>query len=185
MRFIGFLVFFFLLLSTLVFEGCKNRYRQQDSMGSNSLHDQESMLKSNQLMIKKYSKQISDEAVAKGWKLKETGTGVFYQVLTLAKTNNNRKIVSGDKVTLTYSLSLLNGKVCYTSRDNGPKQFVVEKSEAESGLHEAIQFMHNGDSALIVIPPQWAFGLTGDGNCIPSFAILVYNIRIDSVDSNH
>ena len=57
----------------------------------------------------------------------------------------------------------------------------MEQSEAELGLHEAMKFLHPGDSARIVIPPQRAFGLTGDGNLIPPRAILVYEIRIDSV----
>jgi FKBP-type peptidyl-prolyl cis-trans isomerase len=61
---------------------------------------------------------------------------------------------------------------------SGPKVFRVEKSEAESGLHEAVQLLHQGDSARLVLPPHLGFGMVGDGNKIPPRAILVYMIKI-------
>ena len=97
------------------------------------------------------------------------------------KNDESGEIEPGDGVSLTYNLNLLDGTPCYSSKEQGLKQFFVEKSDAEQGLHEAVQFMHPGDSALIIIPPHRAFGLTGDGNRIPPGAILVYEIRIDSL----
>lgn len=160
---------------------CKPKYRQQDKPVVPAVPDQESILRSNQLIIKHIAESIRNQAVIRSWKLTETGTGLFYQVLHHQKRTNSRNIESGDWVSLKYKISLLDGTVCYSSDNLGPKQFFVEKSEAVAGLHEAIQQMYPGDSALIVIPPQKAYGLAGDGNLIPPGAILVYEIRIDSV----
>jgi FKBP-type peptidyl-prolyl cis-trans isomerase FkpA len=171
----------FLLASCFVASGCKPKYRQQDKPQSSSYPNQEAIYQSNQSMIRQNAQTIHDQAEKKGWKLKETGTGVFYQDFQLIHKTNAKKIEPGDWVSLAFRLSLLDGTECYNSDDQGLKQFVVEKSEAESGLHEALQFLYPGDSALIVIPPQRAFGLAGDGDRIPPRAILVYEIRVDSV----
>lgn len=161
--------------------GCKPKYRQQEKPVTASWPDQESIYQSNQLMIRQAAASIRDQAAKNGWSLTETGTGVFYQIYRSENSHLSKKIESGDWVSLTYKLSLLDGTKCYSSDNQGLKQFAVEKSEAESGLHEAVQLLHPGDSALIVIPPHRAFGLSGDGNRIPPRAILVYEIKIDSV----
>ncbi|MCX6224441.1 MAG: FKBP-type peptidyl-prolyl cis-trans isomerase [Bacteroidia bacterium] len=175
------LALLFVIVSIFSGSGCKPKYRQQEHQLKTSFPDQESIYRSNQLMIKENAKSIRDKAAIKEWNLTETGTGVFYQVFGFLKGDQSNKIEPGDRVSLTFKLTLLDGTECYSSEDQGLKQFVVEKSEAESGLHEAIQYLHPGDSALIIIPPHRAFGLIGDGKRIPPGAILVYEIRIDSV----
>jgi FKBP-type peptidyl-prolyl cis-trans isomerase len=175
------LVFVSVMVSSFAVGGCKPKYRQQNESLNSSFPDRESIYKSNQLMIKQNAQSIRDQAAIKGWDLIETGTGVFYQVYRLPKKDQLKKIEPGDRVSLTYKLSLLDGTECYSSKNQGLKQFIVEKSEAEPGLHEAVQLLHPGDSALVIIPPHRAFGLAGDGNRIPPRSILVYEIRIDSV----
>jgi FKBP-type peptidyl-prolyl cis-trans isomerase len=170
---------FLCLITVLV--GCKPKYTHQEMPAVVPYPDQESIYRSNQSMIRQNTKMIRDRAALKGWVLKDTGTGVFYQVLKSGKAIRESKIEPGDVVSLDFRLSLLDGQELYSSKNQGPKQFVVEKSEAEAGLHEAVQYLHPGDSARIVIPPHRAFGLTGDGNKIPPRAILVYEIRVDSV----
>ncbi len=145
--------------------------------------DQESIYQANQLIIRENAKKIRDRATIKAWQLTESGTGVFYQILATDQTKKDQLIKPGDWISLTYRLTFLDDTECYSSQSMGPKQFVVEKSEAESGLHQVIQLLHPGDSARIVIPPHEAFGRTGDGDRIPPGAILVYTIRIDSVRS--
>ena len=170
-----------MIVATLFCSGCRPKYKQQDNPAVSAYPDQESIYRSNQLMIKQNIKSIRDRATVKGWELTETGTGVFYQILSSQPHAPIIKIGQGDRVILTYKLSLLDGTECYSSVNLGPKQFVVDKSEAELGLHEVVKLLSPGDSALIVIPPHRAFGLSGDGNRIPPRSILVYEIRIDSV----
>jgi FKBP-type peptidyl-prolyl cis-trans isomerase len=166
---------------SLLLVGCKPKYRQQEQSVTTPVPDQETLYRSNQAMVRQNAKLIKNRAAEKGWKLTETGTGVFYQVYSVNKGANAVNIEPGDEVSLTYNLDLLDGTICYSSKGQGLKQFIVEKSDAEQGLHEVVQLLHKGDSALIVIPPNWAFGLAGDGNLIPPGAIIVYEIRVDSV----
>jgi len=173
-----------LLTALFLTGGCKPKYRQPEVQKKTVAQDQASVVKSNQQMIRQNAQMIRDQAAAKGWTLTETGTGVFYQRYPLKGSEPTRKIEPGDRVSLVYRVSLLNGVFCYSSEDKGLKQFVVEHSDAEPGLHEIIQLLHPGDSALVVIPPHRAFGLTGDGDRIPPRAVLVYDIRVDSVISH-
>jgi FKBP-type peptidyl-prolyl cis-trans isomerase len=78
---------------------------------------------------------------------------------------------------------MLDGELYFDSRVDGPKQFIVEESPAERGLHEAVQLLAKGDSARIILPPHLAYGLAGDGEKIPGRAILWCEIRIDSVNT--
>jgi FKBP-type peptidyl-prolyl cis-trans isomerase FkpA len=173
-----------LLLLLPVIEGCKPKYRQQEMPLTDSMTDPDSVIRLNQMIIKQNAQNIRDHATGSEWKLKETGTGVFYQIFRTKASDRSRKIVPGDRVSLTYTLKLLDGTVCYSSAKSGLKQFVVEKSQAEQGLHETVQLLHPGDSALVVIPPHRAFGLVGDGNRIPPGATLVYEIRVDAVSAD-
>jgi FKBP-type peptidyl-prolyl cis-trans isomerase FkpA len=174
-------VFVLIIILTVSAAGCKTKYRQQEIPAASTTPNQESLYLSNQSMIRENASEIRKQAAGKGWNLTETGTGVFYQILSANGKMQAKSIVPGDRVSLVYKLSLLDGTECYSSKIRGLKQFVVEKSEAEPGLHEAVQYLHQGDSALIVIPPHRAFGLTGDGDRIPPRAILIYEIRVDSV----
>jgi FKBP-type peptidyl-prolyl cis-trans isomerase len=167
----------------LSFTGCKPRYRQQEPNSARQTADPEAIYQTNRQMIRDNAIQIREMAARKGWNLTETGTGVFYRIITKKQTAGRVTIKPGNRITMAYTLSLTDEKECYSSVTHGPKRFVVEKSEAEQGLHEAVQFMCKGDSALVVIPPQKAFGFAGDGDRIPPQSILVYHIRIDSVES--
>ena len=51
----------------------------------------------------------------------------------------------------------------------------------ESGLHEAIQHLSPGDSAVIVIPSYRAHGLIGDQDKVPMRSSVVYRIGLVSV----
>lgn len=155
-----------------------------------STPDPDSLIRINRQMIMETKELILKKEQQSGWKLKETGTGLFYQIyadarfknsVKTATGNKSRLIKSGDWVSLSYTVRLLDGKKCYDSRFDGPKQFIVEGSPAERGLHEAVQLFAKGDSARIILPPHLAFGLAGDGDRIPGRAILWYEIRVDSV----
>ena len=171
-----------LALVTAAFTGCRQGYRRPEVPVREPAADTEATYRTNRLMIRKNAESIRNESARRGWNLTETGTGVFFQILRTSVPGRSELIKPGDRVTLSYTLDLLDGTRCYSSESEGPKRFVVEKSEAEQGLHETLQLLHEGDSALVVIPPQKAFGLAGDGNKIPPQSVLVYHFRVDSVE---
>jgi FKBP-type peptidyl-prolyl cis-trans isomerase len=78
-----------------------------------------------------------------------------------------------------YRLGLLSGDTCYTTEPGRPEDFRVEHDDVESGLHEAIQHLSVGDSAVVVIPSHRAHGLVGDQNKVPMRSPVIYYIGLD------
>ena len=171
-----------LILSSII--SCQNRPKKTDIENRSVPVTKEQLYQVNQMMVRQEAAKIKAEAQKRNWNLTETPTGLFYQKLAPSQIHpsSETKIQAGMHVVLDYSMSLLDGTLCYSSKDQGYKQFVVEKSEAERGLHEAVQLFHPGDSIMLVVPPHMGFGLMGDGNRVPSRAILVYHIKILSAD---
>lgn len=79
---------------------------------------------------------------------------------------------------VNYRVELLNGDTAYTSSSDGPESFLIEMDDVESGLHEAIQLLSPGDSALFIIPSYRAHGLVGDMEQIPMRSSVVYHIGL-------
>ncbi|MBK7617866.1 MAG: FKBP-type peptidyl-prolyl cis-trans isomerase [Flavobacteriales bacterium] len=82
---------------------------------------------------------------------------------------------------VNYVVELLNGDTAYSTALGEPESFLVEMDQVESGLHEAIQWMSPGDSALVVIPSYRAHGLIGDQDRIPMRSSVVYHIGLVAV----
>lgn len=104
-----------------------------------------------------------------------TGSGLHIQLVTDEQGPNAEP---EQEVLVDYRVELLNGKVCYSSAESGPQQFVVEHDHVESGLHEGIQHMSVGDSALIIIPSYLAHGLIGDQDKIPMRSTVVFHLKV-------
>jgi len=109
------------------------------------------------------------------WEMKKTETGLRYEIL---KEGDGQKIKLGETVTLEYNTLLLSGEEIYNSKDDGEKQFVVEKTEEIAGLHEAVQLMNKGGEARLIIPSHLAYGAAGDGNRIRQYQTIIMKIRI-------
>ncbi|MBK7945490.1 MAG: FKBP-type peptidyl-prolyl cis-trans isomerase [Flavobacteriales bacterium] len=77
---------------------------------------------------------------------------------------------------IRYKLELLNGTVVHETASDGPEAFRVAHDNVESGLHEAVQRLSPGDSALVIIPSYRAHGLVGDLDRIPPRTSVVYRI---------
>lgn len=114
------------------------------------------------------------------WKMTETGTGLQYMIYD--KSDNNDTARLGDVVTVHFIISLLDGTECYTSEKNGPESFMVEKSDIESGLHEAMKFMCTGDRGVFILPSHMAHGLIGDEEKIPPLSPVVYDIELLKIE---
>ncbi|MDA3881688.1 MAG: FKBP-type peptidyl-prolyl cis-trans isomerase [Bacteroidales bacterium] len=128
---------------------------------------------------RKYAHDIQDTIRAfvekNNWNMQTTGSGLWYSI---SPSGNSDSIQRGDFIEYSYTVSLLNGRVCYSSDSTGTKTVQVGQAGVESGLEEAFLLMHKGDSARLIIPPHLAHGFTGDGNNIPRMATLHYVIHI-------
>lgn len=138
----------------------------------------EPLVKANQHLVKTEAADIEAYMVRHGLELKETGSGLRYHIY---EDGNGLKAEQGKVVRLHYTLKLLNGTVCYTSKELGPMEFLVGRGGVESGLEEAVLLMREGDRGRFILPSHLAHGLPGDGDCIPVKAVVVYDIQLIAV----
>lgn len=134
-----------------------------------------SMEKSNRYLSNAAEEEIENYVRRHGWDMVSTGTGLRYQIV---KQGSESLIEKGQKVAMEYQLQSLQGDLIYSSEKEGVKVFFVGDGTVESGLDEAISYLHYGDVARIIIPSHLAFGLHGDDNKIPEYATLVYTVKL-------
>ncbi len=136
----------------------------------------ETLLKANKSSVAVENQQIEDFVKRKNWDMIKTGTGLRYFIYKSGKSETLAK--NGQMAKVSYEVSLLNGTVCYSTKEKGPEQFNIGMDHVESGLHEGITYMHVGDKAKIIIPSHLAHGLSGDQDKIPSKSTIIYDIEL-------
>ena len=162
----------FMLL--LAFISCGEKPQKQAETLSKS-EMKSSMEKANRYLLNEEETDIENYIKRHGLAMTSTGTGLRYQIL---KQGSEQKIGKGERVTLEYELHSIAGDLIYSSENEGVKDFVVGEGAVESGLDEAMTYLHRGDVAKLIIPFHLGFGLHGDDNRIPEYATLVYTIKI-------
>ncbi len=106
----------------------------------------------------------------------KTKFGVRYYVFDSIHSKR-QKINEGDEVIMNYTVSLLDGTICYTD-EGKPKTFIVSGETIESGIHKIMPYLHYGDKAYILIPSVLAHGLLGDLSKIPPLSPILYKVEI-------
>jgi FKBP-type peptidyl-prolyl cis-trans isomerase len=134
-----------------------------------------SMETANRYLLNEEEEDIANYIKRHGLEVTSTGTGLRYKIL---KQGSEKRIEKGEKVTLEYELGSIAGDLFYSSEKDGVKSFVVGEGGVESGLDEAMTYLHWGDQAKLIIPFHLAYGLHGDDNRIPEYATLVYTIKV-------
>ena len=134
-----------------------------------------SMETANRYLLNEEEEDIANYVKRHGLEMTSTGTGLRYQVI---KQGSDRKVEKGQEVTLEYELHSIAGDLIYSSENDGFKKFVVGNGSVESGLEEAMSYLHYGDVAKLIIPFHLGYGLHGDDDRIPEYATLVYTIKI-------
>lgn len=133
------------------------------------------LIAENRALAEREALDIDAWIARHGLAMERTGTGVRIKLITDSVGANARPLQTAS---ILFDVSLIDGTVCYASAPNEPEDFTIEKDNVESGLHEAIQRLSPGDSAVIVIPSHRAYGLAGDSKKIPMRSTVVYHLRL-------
>lgn len=133
------------------------------------------LLDKNKELSEREDRDITDWIARHGVTMQGTGTGVRYKLLRDVPGDAAKP---GQVAVIRFTVELLDGTVCYASKPGEAESFRIEHDNVESGLHEAIQHMSSGDSAVIVIPSHRAFGLAGDQDKIPMRSTVIYHLGL-------
>ncbi|MCB9359833.1 MAG: FKBP-type peptidyl-prolyl cis-trans isomerase [Flavobacteriales bacterium] len=154
---------------------------QSDKKGKNSFNNlpekeiKEKLIEANKIAAQKESIQIDGYVARRKWDVTKTGTGLRYLIYHEGK---GEKAETGKIAVVKYKVSLIDGTVCYSTKEKGAEEFTIGKDNVESGLHEGITYMKVGDKAKIIIPSYLAHGLAGDLKKIPVRSTIIYDIEL-------
>jgi FKBP-type peptidyl-prolyl cis-trans isomerase FkpA len=166
----------FVLLAVLMMH-C-NQKGKHPMQGASPEEIREQLLESSKSNAQQEDQQIERFIDANKLEMTKTGTGLRY-LITKKDTVGAPLVKLEQRVLVNYRVSLLNGKSCYSSKDNGgPREFTVGRDDVESGLHEGIQLLRKGEHAIFIMPSHMAHGFTGDQQCIPGNSPIVYDIEV-------
>lgn len=163
----------FIFIILLFFScSCKNESESRKALVKPG--DQE-MADLNMYLVQKDREIIQNYIERKDLKMTESPSGLWY----LIKIEGDGKYLKdNDRITIDYKCELLDGTVCYSSENLGPKQVILGKTDIEPGLNEGLRLLKPGAEALFILPPFLAFGLVGDGKKIPPRTIIAYSVSI-------
>ena len=140
---------------------------------------QEELIELNRMRTRNEMNQLREFIVREGWVMDSTATGLFFSVLVNGDTT--KPVLLGSLVTLDYVVYTPSKDTLYSSAQSGPRSFEVGRADVESGLHEAVQLLHAGDSARVILPSHLAYGLSGDGAKVRQRTPLIYELAIRKV----
>lgn len=159
-----------------MFQACSdNTSDNKQNVSANRQQRKESLEKANRYMILKEKEDIVNYIERHNLKVEWVGTNLCYSIV---KQGDTEQIKRGNLVSMEYEVRFLNGDLVYSSKESGPKTFVVGRGGVESGLEETIVYLHKNDVAVIILPSDSAHGLIGDGNRIPPKTPIVYKVKI-------
>jgi FKBP-type peptidyl-prolyl cis-trans isomerase FkpA len=134
----------------------------------------------NSYLVQKDRDRIQSYIERKNLSMKETLSGLWYLIKDEGK---GEFIKENDKVVFDYECSLLDGTLCYSSKQKGPREVHLGRTEIETGLLEGLKMLKPGGEAIFILPPFMAYGIVGDGKAIPPRSVLVYEIKTLITDS--
>jgi len=112
------------------------------------------------------------------WPVRKTGSGLMFALYDSLQTPLNRFPRFKDRASIEYKVKLLDGTLCYQTEDDEYEVIVVDNSELESGIQEAIKLMRIGDKAHLVIPSHLGHGLLGDMDKIPPLTPITVDLKL-------
>lgn len=144
--------------------------------------NKESMVEINKRVTEAEALQIDKYVERHGLKVTTSATGLRYEIYK--KAPGNPPMPKKDqKALIHFSSYLLDGKEIYTSRKGDPIVVVVDRDDVESGVHEALKYMHVGDKGKFILPSHLAHGIVGDNDKIPPLTPVVYDIELLSINN--
>ena len=173
MKYIGFKILLFITIVITLHISCSN---EDSKLTDNDyVYFKEPLEGANKILVEKDRIRIEKYGERRNWNLKESGTGLFYEIYYKGDGDTAQK---GDIATINCEVSLLDGTKCYSSDTLGPNIFLIGRGQVETGLEEGILMMQVGDKAHFIMPPFLAYGLIGDEYKIPPLSIVVYDVEL-------
>lgn len=163
------------VLIAIALMGCNGCSEQKPTAEVNYDQIQNELIQARKAEHAAEMKKIQEYISENKWPMVQTPTGVHYWIYELG---GGVKAKTNDLVIMDYTIHLLDGTLCYKTDSITPATVRIGMDNVESGIHEVLLYMSEGDRARVILPSHMAFGYTGDSNKIPQNASLLYDLKI-------
>lgn len=138
----------------------------------------EALIHQNRQLIREEMELINAYEERLGLAMDTTSTGLHYMI---TERTVGKKAGLMKEVTISYTAGLLDGSRCYSSDSTGLLRFTLGQSNQPSGLQEGLLLMKEGEKAMMIVPSYLAYGVTGDGVCVPGSASVLFTVKLEKV----
>jgi len=137
----------------------------------------EESIEMHRMWVKDESYKIDQYIQRHEWDAIATESGIRYYIY---ENGEGASIEQDMLISVEFEVRLIDSDttLCYSSKENGEHTFLVGMDNVESGLHEAVKYLHVGDKAYVILPHFAAHGLLGDMNKIPPLSTVLYDIHV-------
>ncbi|MBU3659662.1 MAG: hypothetical protein FGM14_07340 [Flavobacteriales bacterium] len=167
---------FFLIFSTILLSACrgeKKKVEKSEWSDNHSVDYNQEINEREQIQIKLFLAHYTY------LKMTLTDSGLRYMIYKQGPAGALAK--SGQTANIRVKVETLDGIVRYETEADKTESFAIDKSEKESGIHEALKYMKVGDRAKLILPSYLGHGLLGDRQTIPPQAILYIDLELISL----
>lgn len=155
---------------------CNEPVKQEKKVIINKQAIKKQFEEANKLLAKKENDDM--DAYARNHKMNFVNTNLGLRYFVYSPSIKGDSIRDNMELTIEFTISLLDGTECYSSKESGNRKFVVGMEDIESGIHSAVKYLKKGDKAILLLPSHLAHGLLGDMHKIPPQMPIVYDIHI-------
>jgi FKBP-type peptidyl-prolyl cis-trans isomerase FkpA len=170
----------FPVFAFLLYSSCKDQGNTEDPPASkNEITDRaikEQFIKANQQLMQKENDEMDYYARSHKMPFFRTSSGIRYYVYKPSAKGDS--IRDSMMISMDFDVKLLDGTLCYSSKTEGRRTFMVGHEDIESGIHKGVQYLKRGDKALLLIPSPLAHGLLGDFKKIPPQMPILCDIAV-------
>lgn len=128
----------------------------------------------NRVLAEKENREILEYIEKNDTAFQKSPLAFWYKI---EKQGEGSPIKKGSKVRVLYTLSLLDGTICYTPENEGDVILNIGRYDIIKGLDDAILMLNEGGQGKFIIPSDLAFGMIGDQNCVGSKRTVIYDIQ--------
>ncbi|MEK7766354.1 MAG: FKBP-type peptidyl-prolyl cis-trans isomerase, partial [bacterium] len=130
--------FIFLILLSIAILSCRDG---SENKASRYRPGKDDMADINRFFIQKDRERIQSYSERKEMMMKESPTGLWYNI---EKEGHGTLFKENDRIIFEYECSLLDGTLCYSSKELGPKEIILGRSELPAGLNEGLKLLKPG-----------------------------------------
>ncbi len=162
-----------------IFSSCNEPRKESPASEEPPGRLREKLIYANREIMHNEKNEINKYINSHSFQMDSTGTGLRYMIYF---RTNGKKTSAGKKVSVAFSLSLLDGTKCSSAGKEKPFVFVIGHGSSTRGMEEGVLLMKEGEKARLIVPAHLGYGLLGDGGKVTPDATLLYDVELLHVE---